>query len=152
MYYAIPTAGAGAAANPTLQLESQLARLGMPYGAGPTGPSALVPNVAVGGRGPAGAPGTPGMVPDTGLGWNLGTGQLALAGLGTIGNLWTAFGAQNLARKQFDFTRGVTETNLANQIKSYNTALADRARARAATENRPQAEADAYVAANRLSR
>lgn len=87
----------------------------------------------------------------TGLGLNLGTAQLALSGLGTIGNLWGAFQANNLAKKQFDLTKKVATANMENQVQSYNTALADRARSRAAVENRDPASAEDYVNRNRLT-
>lgn len=89
----------------------------------------------------------------TGLGANMGTAQLALGGLNTLGNLWGAFQAQNLARKQFDFTKETTNANLNNQIKSYNTALNDRIESRAVTQGNitPEQVAD-YKARNQMSR
>lgn len=78
--------------------------------------------------------------------------SLILGGLNTIGNLWGGFEARGMAKKQFDFTKDFAETNLANSMKEYNTRLADRARARAHTEGRTQASADAYVSENKLSR
>lgn len=78
--------------------------------------------------------------------------NLALGGLQTIGNLWAAFQAQKLAKKQFRFTKDITETNLANQIKSYNTTLQDRARSRAAVEGQSAAQMQSYIDANSLSR
>jgi hypothetical protein len=101
-------------------------------------------------------PGTnAGVVPPTagsGLGMNIGTGQLALGGLAALGNLWGASKAQGLAEDQFDFTKKITNTNLNNQIKSYNTALADRIRSRTATEGGSQQDAEAYLQKNSLSR
>jgi len=76
--------------------------------------------------------------------------QLALQGLGTIGSLLAGFKQLGLAKKQFRFQKDFANTNLANQIQSYNTSLADRARARYAFEDRPASEADAYIAANKL--
>lgn len=86
------------------------------------------------------------------LGFNVPTINLALGGLNTIGSLYAAFQQNALAKKQFAYTKNVTDTNLANQIKAYNTTLADRARSRAATEGQTQAQADAYVNDNKLNR
>lgn len=86
------------------------------------------------------------------FGANLPTAQLAINGLQSLGSLWGAFNAQKLAKDQFNYTRKVTDTNLNNSITSYNTALADRATARAKTQGDSAAERDAYIAENRLSR
>lgn len=86
------------------------------------------------------------------LGANLPTLQLGLGALSSFGNLMGAFQSNRLAKDQFNFTKDVTNTNLTNQIKSYNTALEDRARSRAAAENRDQSYADDYVARNRMTR
>lgn len=86
------------------------------------------------------------------LGMNLPTLQLGLGAIGSLGNLAGAFSASKLAKDQFNFTKDVTNTNLNNQIKSYNTALEDRARSRAAAENRDQSSADEYVNRNRMTR
>ncbi len=88
----------------------------------------------------------------TRLGFNMPTANLALAGLSTIGNLWAAFKAQKLAKEQFRYTKEITDTNLANQIKSYNTTLADRSFSRAKVEGRDAASAQAYIDANSLRR
>ena len=102
--------------------------------------------------------GTVGGMPTTapsfgsGLGMNVPTAGLALGGLQAIGNLWGAFEANKLAKKQFKFTKATTETNMANQIKSYNTALGDRSRSRAAVEGQSAATAQAYVDKNSMTR
>ena len=87
----------------------------------------------------------------TGIGFNIGTGQLALGGLSALGNLWGANKQMKLAEDQFDFTKKIATTNLNNQVKSYNTALEDRIRSRAAMEGSSSAEAEAYLNKNRLS-
>lgn len=86
------------------------------------------------------------------LGLNLPTFQLGLGALNTVGNLYGAFSANNLAKDQFKFAKNITNTNLNNQIQSYNTALEDRARSRATAENRDQSTADEYINKNKLSR
>jgi hypothetical protein len=88
----------------------------------------------------------------SGLGMNIGTGQLALGGLGALGNMFTSMQAQGLAKKSFDFQKGVTNTNLANQIKTLNTSIMDRARARGAVEGQSQSQVDDYINRNSLSR
>jgi hypothetical protein len=88
----------------------------------------------------------------SGFGFNVPTANLALAGLGTIGNLWGAFQSAKLAKKQFNYTKDVTETNLAGQIKSYNTALEDRIRSRAKVEGMSADQAQAYLDRNKLTR
>lgn len=86
------------------------------------------------------------------LGMNVPTFQLGLGALGSLANIYSGFQANKLAKDQLNFTKSVTNTNLNNQIKSYNTALEDRARSRATAENRDQSSADAYIAANKLTR
>jgi len=87
----------------------------------------------------------------TGLGFNIGTGQLAFGGLSSLANLLGANKQMKLAEDQFDFTKKIATTNLNNQVKSYNTALDDRIRSRAAMEGSSSAEAEAYLNKNRLS-
>ena len=86
------------------------------------------------------------------LGMNVPTFQLGLGALGSLANIYSGLQANKLAKDQLNFTKSVTNTNLNNQIKSYNTALEDRARSRATAENRDQSSADAYIAANKLTR
>ena len=87
-----------------------------------------------------------------GLGLNMPTAQLGLGALGALSNLWGGFQAQKLARDQFDFTKGITNTNLNNSIKSYNTALEDRARSRGAAEGQTADQIASYVDRNRMTR
>lgn len=88
----------------------------------------------------------------TGLGMNIGTGQLALGGLSALGNLWSAFQANSLGKKSLDAQTTFANANLKNQIQSYNTSLTDRATARGATENQTPAQVQQYIATNSLSR
>lgn len=62
-------------------------------------------------------------------------------GIQAIGNMYSGVkqlglmqDQLDLARDQFGFNKALTSKNLANQVKSYNTALADKYRARAFTE------------------
>lgn len=87
-----------------------------------------------------------------GLGFNIGTGQLAMSGLSALGNLWSAFSANSLAKKQLDTSTMFANANLTNQIKSYNTSLSDRATARGVAEGQTPDQVRQYVAANSLSR
>lgn len=89
---------------------------------------------------------------DSGLGFNIPTLQMGIQGLNTIGNIWGAWQSNKLAKDQLNFTKMITNTNLNNQIKSYNTALEDRSRSRAAVEGQSASEAQSYVDRNRLSR
>lgn len=88
----------------------------------------------------------------SGFGMNIGTGQLALGGLQSLAGIFGSMQANKLANEQFKFTKEITNSNLNNSIKSYNTALGDRANARYFTQNQSQADADKYIADNRLSR
>lgn len=76
----------------------------------------------------------------------------ALSGLQTIAGLWNAFQAQKLAKKQFKFNKDFALTNLGNQMQSYNTAIADRARSRGVMEGQSQGQVEGYINANSLSR
>lgn len=96
--------------------------------------------------------GSGGMFGNSGIGMNMDTLQLGLSGLSAVGNFWNAYQAQKLAKQQFQFTKDITNTNLANQIKSYNTTLSDRARSRGVVEGQSQAQVDQYIADNSLSR
>lgn len=87
-----------------------------------------------------------------GFGFNMDTLGLGIQGLSAIGNFWNAFQAQKLAKQQFAFTKDITETNLANQIKSYNTALSDRARSRGFVEGQTDDQISQYVNENMLTR
>ena len=84
------------------------------------------------------------------LGMNVPTFQMGLQGLQGLGNLWGAWQSNKLAKDQLDFTKRFATANLANQTQAYNTALEDRARARAAVEGQNAQQQQDYVDRNRL--
>ena len=87
------------------------------------------------------------------IGWNRGTLDTGFKGLATLGNLWGAFQGNKLARKQLSLATDAYNTNLTNQIKSYNTALEDRIRSRYVHDDKAgQAEATRQIEANKLVR
>lgn len=96
--------------------------------------------------------------PDNSTGWlgslskNAPALQLGLGALSTLGGLYQSNRMLSLARDQFRHARDTTNTNLTNQIQSYNTALSDRANTRGVMEGRDQESIDKYIAENRLSR
>jgi len=81
---------------------------------------------------------------NTRFGWNANTLNFGMQGLMGLGNLWGAWQANKLARDQLNFTKDFANRNLLNQTKAYNTALEDRARARAAVEGQTAAQQQAY--------
>lgn len=112
---------------------------------------APVQGVSLSGYG-AGDSGTGFFDKSAGFGMNANTLNFGMQGLNTLGNIWGAWQSNKLAKDQLNFTKMITNTNLNNQIKAYNTALEDRSRSRAAVEGQSSAEAQAYVDRNRLSR
>lgn len=98
---------------------------------------------------------------NTGLtGWvnnNFGNWGNALNGIGQLGNLFMNWRALGLAEDQldlqqnaFNFNKAMTTKNLANQVKSYNTALTDRMQARAKTETGNKSAYDAQIEERKL--
>ena len=84
------------------------------------------------------------------FGINMPTFQLGLTGLGTLGNLWGTFQSNKLARDSFNFQKGMAEKNYANQIKSYNTALTDRATTRGFVQGDSTEKTQQYINDNKL--
>ena len=71
--------------------------------------------------------------------------------IGNLSNIWSGIQQNRLARDNFNFQKGVMNTNLANQISSYNTALEDRVAGRYSDRERTanQAEITDYLDRNR---
>lgn len=60
--------------------------------------------------------------------------NMGLQGVGTVANLVLGLKQLSLANKQYGLQKRAFETNLTNQVRSYNDSMADRLRARAVTE------------------
>lgn len=84
------------------------------------------------------------------FGMNLDKFNAGLGGLQTLGNLWNSFQGNKLAKDQFNTAKGFANKNLANQIKSYNTALTDRITSRASSNGLTQEQVDQYIKENRM--
>lgn len=97
-------------------------------------------------------PTTPPTEASTGLGMNIGTGQLGLQGLNSLSGIWSGMKANKLGEQSFKLNKQMANTNLNNQLKSYNTALEDKARARGQFEGQDAAAVQAYINKNRLTR
>lgn len=95
---------------------------------------------------------TPDATGGAGFGLNTGTGRGVLGALGTAGNLWQSWNANQLAQKTFNFQRNLANTNLTNSIRAYNTQLEDRARSRAVVEGQTDQQRQDYIDRNRLTR
>ena len=72
-------------------------------------------------------------------------------GIGAIGGLWGAIQQNKIAKQQLALSKEAYNTNMNNTIKTYNTALEDRIRARYTMEGRA-GEADGYIEDNKLTR
>lgn len=88
---------------------------------------------------------------DTTLGMNIGTGQLALSGLSTLSNLYTAWNAVDLANKNYNLTKATSQANLDNTVKTYNNTLEDKITSRYNTEGRSSADASSYISSHKLN-
>lgn len=69
-----------------------------------------------------------------------------LEGIGSAVSIFQALKSIGLAKEQMNFQKDAFNTNMANQKKSYNTALEDRIGARYKTEGRSSQDVDAYLA------
>ena len=77
------------------------------------------------------------------------TAGMSLAG--NLANIWSGLQQNRLARDNFNLQKGVLNTNLANQISSYNTALEDKVAGRYSDRERAakQPEINDYLDRNR---
>lgn len=104
----------------------------------------VMPPTPAGGAGAAGAPA------GGKFGNFLGNFANLAEGLSGLGQLYIGLKSLGIAKDQLAFSKEAYRTNLANQTKSYNTALEDRIRSRYVTEGRSSADADAYLARNNM--
>lgn len=79
---------------------------------------------------------------NSGFGMNMNTFNSALGGLSSLAQLWQGFEANKLAQDQWKTQKSVLNTNMMNQIQSYNNSLKDRLDTRAKMEGRDQTSAD----------
>lgn len=77
-------------------------------------------------------------------------GQLGLGALNTGFGIYGGLKQLGLAQDQFNFTKNAFNTNLANTIKSYNTALEDKARSRYAYMTGDASNANDYIEKHKL--
>lgn len=83
-------------------------------------------------------------------GFNIGDVGTIADVIGTFGSIWGGIQANKIAKEEMALQKQAYQTNLASSISSYNLAIEDRMRARYAQNERSDAEASAYIAANQL--
>lgn len=76
------------------------------------------------------------------FGLNMNTFGNVMGGLSSLGQLWQGYQANRLAKDQWRTQKSVLNTNMMNQIQSYNNSLRDRLDTRAKMEGRDQESAD----------
>ena len=89
---------------------------------------------------------------DTALGFNIPTLQLGLGALNSLAGMYNSWNMNKLAQQQFNLQKDVLNTNLNNQIKSYNNSLADQLRSRAAMETGDANAYDSLIEERKLTR
>lgn len=100
--------------------------------------------------------GSPSLVATNGGGGLLSDSNLAkinmgISGIRTLGGLYTSLQQLNLAKRSQALAEKLGNANLANSVKSYNTALSDKAAARYAFEGKSASDLAKYVESNKLS-
>lgn len=71
-------------------------------------------------------------------------------GIGSLGQLYMGGQQLGLARDTFNQTRDAYNQNMANQTKTYNTALEDRIRGRSSNYSGKEEDVQGYLTNNRL--
>lgn len=89
---------------------------------------------------------------NTALGFNIPTLQLGLGALNSLAGMYNSWNMNKLAKQQFNLQKDVLNTNLNNQIKSYNNSLADQLRSRAAMETGDANAYDSLIEERKLTR
>lgn len=89
---------------------------------------------------------------NTALGFNIPTLQLGLGALNSLAGMYNSWNMNKLAQQQFNLQKDVLNTNLNNQIKSYNNSLADQLRSRAAMETGDANAYDSLIEKRKLTR
>lgn len=89
---------------------------------------------------------------NTTLGFNIPTLQLGLGALNSLAGMYNSWNMNKLAQQQFNLQKDVLNTNLNNQIKSYNNSLADQLRSRAAMETGDANAYDSLIEERKLTR
>lgn len=81
------------------------------------------------------------------------TGYLTggLGALQGLGNLYLGMQSYGLAKDQLALQKQAYQTNLANQVSSYNTALEDKIRGRTSNYDGKEADVQSYLASHKLS-
>lgn len=79
----------------------------------------------------------------SGLGKNLDTLRMGIGVAGGIANVWNGLQQNKLARASFNHQKGILDTNLANQIRSFNLQLDDKLRSRQVVEGTSDADREA---------
>lgn len=88
----------------------------------------------------------------TALGFNIPTLQLGLDALNALAGTYNSWNMNKLAKQQFNLQKDILNTNLNNQIKSYNNSLADQLRSRAAMETGDVNAYDSLIEERKLTR
>lgn len=89
---------------------------------------------------------------NTALGFNIPTFKLGLDALTSLAGMYNSWNMNKLAQQQFNLQKDVLNTNLNNQIKSYNNSLADQLRSRAAMETGDANAYDSLIEERKLTR